>query len=112
MLASLGGELLTEIGYQVSVMTDSTEALKIFTADADSFDLVITDQTMPDLCGKDLILELRKIRPDIPTILCTGFSSKIDEVQAAKLGINAFLMKPLNLSKLSQAVRRVLDEKE
>lgn len=110
MLASLGGELLTEIGYQVSVMTDSTEALKTFTTNADHFDLVITDQTMPDLCGKDLILELKKVKPDIPTILCTGFSSKIDDVHAAELGINAFLMKPLNLSKLSQTVRRVLGE--
>ena len=67
---------------------------------------------MPDLCGKDLILELKKIRPDIPTIICTGFSSKIDDVQAAELGINAFLMKPLDLPELSQTVRRVLDEKE
>ena len=109
MLASLGEELLSEIGYQVSVMTESTEALKMFTANADRFDLVITDQTMPELTGKDLILELKKIRPDIPTILCTGFSSKIDEVQAAELGINAFLMKPLDLPGLSQTVRRVLD---
>ncbi len=109
MLASLGEEVLTEIGYQVSVMTESTEALKLFTANADSFDLVITDQTMPELTGKDLILELKKIRPDIPTILCTGFSSKIDDMQAAELGINAFLMKPLDLPGLSQAVRRVLD---
>ncbi len=109
MLASLGEELLSEIGYQVSVMTESTEALKMFTANADRFDLVITDQTMPELTGKDLILELKKIRPDIPTILCTGFSNKIDEVQAAELGINAFLMKPFDLSGLSQNVRPVFD---
>ena len=112
MLASLGEKLLTQMGYQVSVMTDSTEALKLFTANADHIDLVITDQTMPDLTGKDLIQEIKKIRPDIPTILCTGFSTKIDDVQAAELGINAFLMKPLDLPELSQTVRRVLDEKE
>jgi len=112
MLASLGGQLLTQIGYQVSVMTDSIEALKLFTANADSIDLVITDQTMPDLCGKDLIQELKKVRHDIPTILCTGFSSKIDEDTAKELDINAFMMKPLDLPKLSQIVRRVLDEEK
>ncbi len=112
MLVSLGEELLTEMGYQVTPMTKSTVALELFTASADRFDLVITDQTMPDLCGNDLILELRKVRPDIPTILCTGFSSMIDEEKAAELGINAFMMKPLDLPKLSQTVRLVLDEKE
>ncbi len=61
MLANLGGELLTEMGYQVSVMTDSIEALKLFTANADHFDLVITDQTMPELTGKDLIQEIKNI---------------------------------------------------
>ena len=111
-LANLGGELLTEMGYQVSTMTDSTEALKLFAANADRFDLVITDQTMPDLTGKELTQKIKKIRPDIPTILCTGFSSKIDEAKATELGINAFLMKPLDLPELSQTVRRVLDEKE
>ncbi|MDA3902085.1 MAG: PAS domain S-box protein [Desulfuromusa sp.] len=109
MLASLGEKLLTEMGYQVCVMTESPEALKMFTANAEHFDLVITDQTMPQLSGKDLIKELKKVKPDIPTILCTGFSSKIDDKNSAELGINAFLMKPLELVQLAQTVRRVLD---
>jgi len=109
MLASLGEKLLTSMGYQVSVMTESTEALKMFAANAEHFALVITDQTMPQLCGKDLIQELKKIRPDIPTILCTGFSSKVNEDNAEELGISAFMMKPLDLIKLAQTVRRVLD---
>lgn len=108
-LASLGKELLNESGYQVSAMTDSLEALQLFASKADDFDLVITDQTMPQLSGIDLIAELKKIRPDIPTILCTGYSSKVDETEARKLGINAFLMKPLALASLAQTVRRVLD---
>ncbi len=112
MLASLGAKLLTEMGYQVSIMNESTEALKMFTANSDRFDLVITDQTMPNLTGKELIEELKKVRPDIPTILCTGYSSKIDEYEAAELGISAFLMKPLALPTLSQTVRRVLDGDE
>ncbi|MDX2479944.1 MAG: ATP-binding protein [Desulfuromusa sp.] len=109
MLASLGEQLLTEMGYQVSMITNSTEALKMFIANADRFDLVITDQTMPNLSGKDLIEEIKKIRPDTPTILCTGDSSKINEGAAAELGISAYMMKPLDLPKLAQTVRRVLD---
>ena len=90
-------------------MTDSAEALKLFAANADRFDLVITDQTMPDLTGKDLIQKIKKIRTDIPTILCTGFSNQVNEEGAKGLGIDAFLMKPLDLPELSQTVRRVLD---
>jgi|LGOV01.1.fsa_nt_gb PAS domain S-box-containing protein len=109
MVAKVGEMMLSEMGYQVVTMTESTEALKLFTANPDHFDMVITDQTMPDLTGKDLIQELKKIRPDLRTILCTGFSSKIDEDQARQQGIDAFCMKPLALPGLLQTVRRVLD---
>ena len=108
-LAILSEKFLSEMGYQVAFMTESTEALKLFTANPDHFDLVITDQTMPDLTGKELIQELKKIRVDLRTILCTDYSSKIDEGQAQQKGIDAFCMKPLNLPKLLQTVRRVLD---
>jgi CheY-like chemotaxis protein len=108
MLASLGKTMLSERGYRVSAMTDSTEALKLFQVNPDSFDLVITDQTMPGITGLVLILELRKIRPDLLTILCTGFSSSVDEDITRELKINAFLMKPLDLPVLLQTVRQVL----
>ena len=108
-LAKLGEKLLSEMGYQVVTMIESTEALKLFTANPDHFDMVITDQTMPELTGEDLIQELKKIRPDLKTILCTGFSSKIDEDQAKQQGIDAFCMKPLDLPELLQTVRLVLD---
>ena len=90
-------------------MTSSLEVLKLFKTDPNRFDLVITDQTMPDLSGKNLIQELLKMRPDLVTILCTGFSNKIDKNEAEKLGVSAFCMKPLNLPELVQTVRRVLD---
>ncbi|MDA3902436.1 MAG: transporter substrate-binding domain-containing protein [Desulfuromusa sp.] len=109
MLVSLGEEMLKIKGYTVTTMTDSTEALKLFTADPAQFDLVITDQTMPDLTGKELIQKLKEIRSDIPTIICTGFSSKVDEDNAEELGASAFLMKPLDIQKLLQTVRRILD---
>ena len=108
ILASLGEQLLSTLGYQVCMMTDSTEALKMFTANANRFDLVITDQTMPKLTGKELIEEIKKVKADIPTILCTGYSSKVDEAEAVEFGISAFMMKPLDLPQLSQTIRQVL----
>jgi PAS domain S-box-containing protein len=109
MLAKLGETLLREVGYQVTAMTDSRAALKKFTDNSENFDLVITDQTMPYLTGKELVGELKKVRPDIPTILCTGYSSKINEAEADNIGISAFMLKPLELAKLAQTVRRLLD---
>jgi len=110
MITNVWSQMLSEHGYKVSSMTSSTETLKLFTANPDYFDLVITDQTMPDVSGQDLIKELLKIKPKLLTILCTGYSSKIDEDKAKKLGIKAFCMKPLDLAELLEKTRRVLDE--
>ncbi len=110
ILAELGKGMLTEMGYQVSVMTDSVEALKLFKANADYFDLVITDQTMPKLTGKELLKELLSIRPTLPTILCTGYSSQINESEAKKMGISAFLMKPVDFPGMLQIIRGLLDD--
>jgi PAS domain S-box-containing protein len=109
MLAKLGEKLLSTLGYKVTTMTDSTEALKLFSANAERIDLVISDQTMPKLTGKELLHKIKEIKADIPTILCSGYSTKIDEKQAEQQGISAFLMKPLELSKLAQTVRWALD---
>ena len=110
MITNVWSQMLSEHGYKVSSMTSSTETLKLFTANPDYFDLVITDQTMPDVSGQDLIKELLKIKPKLLTILCTGYSTKIDEDKAKKLGIKAFCMKPLDLAELLEKTRRVLDE--
>lgn len=112
MLASLGEQMLKTKGYTVTTVTDSPEALKLFKANPTLFDLLITDQTMPELTGKDLIQKFKTIRPDIPAIICTGHSRKIDEDTARELGASAFLMKPLDMPKLLQTVRRILGEKE
>jgi len=100
--------LISEYGYQVTTLTNSFEALDLFIEDPYQFDLVITDQTMPDLSGKELIEKFLCTRPDLPTILCTGYSTKIDAIEAEKLGISAFCLKPLNLSELMQTINRVL----
>ncbi|MDY0191528.1 MAG: response regulator [Desulfuromonas sp.] len=108
LLVALGERLLSALGYQVTAMSNSREALKLFSANRDYFDVVVTDQTMPVMSGRELVDELRKLRPDIPIIICTGFSSKIDEEKAHQLGINDFCMKPLDLPELSYKLRKVL----
>ena len=76
-----------------------------------TLDLVITDMTMQNMTGKDLAKELMSIRPDIPIILCTGFSEQIDEKRAEEMGINAFVVKPIVMRQMAQTIREVLDKK-
>jgi CheY-like chemotaxis protein len=107
-LAHLAQEMLEYLGYAPEVYTSSRAALAAFQAAPQRFDLVITDQTMPDLTGDALTRALRHIRPDIPIILCTGFSHTVTAEKAAALGVDAFLMKPLVLQDLSLAIQGVL----
>ena len=109
-LVRLGQELLTHLGYTVEVRTSSVNALELFQADPNRFDLVITDQTMPNLTGEALTRELLRIRPGLPIILCTGFSHTLSAEKAKTLGIRAYLMKPLAIRDLAPIVRHVLDE--
>ena len=76
----------------------------------DKFDMVITDMTMPHMTGDMLAQELIKIRPDLPVILCTGFSENITKEKAETMGIKAFLMKPLLKKEMAHTIRRVLNE--
>ena len=108
VLAHLGQEMLTRLGYNVVAYTSSQEALDIFRTTPQRFDLVITDQTMPQMTGAALSRELRHIRPDIPIILCTGFSHTLTADAASALDIDAFLMKPLTTRDLAATIRRVL----
>lgn len=111
-LALLGGQVLEHLGYDVVVSTSSHEALEIFRDTPHHFDLVVTDQTMPDMTGEALAHELRIIRADIPIILCTGFSHTIDAAKAAAQGINAFLIKPVTTRELGQTIQQVLAQHE
>lgn len=100
---------LEKLGYQTTATTKSQDALEYFSADPQKYDLVITDQTMPIMTGERLAMILRSIRNDIPIIMCTGYSSKIDADRADSIGINAFLMKPVDRKTLAEVVRQVLD---
>ena len=109
MLVGIGKSMLEMLGYSVTTKTDSNEALDLFKSDPAQFDLVITDQTMPNLPGSELAKRLLQVRPDIPIILCTGYSNMIDEMEALKIGIKEYTMKPVNKNLISRLIRKVLD---
>jgi len=104
-------QALERLGYQVTSRTSSLEALEAFRAAPGKFDMVITDMAMPNMPGNKLSAELIKIRPDIPILLCTGFSEIMSEEKAVSLGIKGFLLKPIIIKDLSHKIREVLDKK-
>lgn len=108
-LAKMMGQTLKNLGYHVTVQTSSPAALACFYDNPEGFDLVITDMNMPEMTGDRLAVAVMKHRPGMPVILCTGFSHKLTEKQAAALGIKAFIMKPVAKQNLARTVRRVLD---
>ena len=100
---------LERMGYKVSSRTSSIEALEAFTANPKKYDLIITDLAMPNMSGDKLSVELIKIRPDIPIILSTGFSERINEEKAVSIGIKGFLEKPIVKLQMAKMIRKVLD---
>jgi len=109
-LIDLAESMLKKLGYRVETRTRPDEALEIFGAAPHKFDLVISDMTMPGMTGDSLASELMKIRSDIPIIICTGYSEKIDELRAKGLGIKGLMMKPFTIRSLSKTVRDALDQ--
>jgi CheY-like chemotaxis protein len=108
-LTDMGRRLLESLGYRVKTFTDPEEAFAFFAREPEGIDLVLTDMTMPRLTGDQLAQKMMAVRPDIPIVLCTGFSIKIDEERAKSLGIRAFINKPILRGDLATALRRVLD---
>ncbi len=108
-MTEMGKDMLERLGYHVTAKQRSVEALEIFQEQPDKFDLVITDQTMPGLTGLDLSKKLLQIRPDIPIILCTGYSSQVDEEVAKSHGIKGFSFKPIAKNTIADLIRKVLD---
>ncbi len=108
VIVNMGKEILEELGYDVLTKTNSVEALEILKLQPDRFDVVITDYTMPNMSGADLSKEILKLCPDMPIILCTDFNDQISPKKAKSIGIREFLMKPITLKNLAEAIRRVL----
>jgi PAS domain S-box-containing protein len=110
-IVNIGQQILESLGYDVTTRTSSKDALELFKTQANTFDLVITDMTMPKMTGDILTRELIRIKPDIPVILCTGFSAKMDDQKAKTQGIKAFILKPIVKREIAEIIRKVLDGK-
>lgn len=108
-IANLGRRMLETFGYRVTTVTNGVEALEEFRAQPDRFDLVITDQNMPQILGMDLAQKMMQIRSDIPIILVTGYSELIDKEGAKAIGIRDYIMKPFLSHEFGRNIRMVLD---
>ncbi len=106
----VGRSLLASLGYRVTAVDRCTEALELFRAAPDGFDLVLTDQTVPEMTGLELAREILKMRPEQPVVLCTGYSDRVDEARVRAAGIRALLMKPFGIRVLAETVRAALGD--
>ena len=111
-IVNIGKLMLESLGYKVETETKSVKALEIFRQDPDRFDIIITDNTMPELTGLELAKEILKIKPGTPIILCTGYHEDIITEKAREIGISEYITKPCNSIVLGSSIRRVLDEKK
>ena len=102
-------EILKDLGYKVTALTSPLEACELFQKDPEQFDLLITDQTMPDMIGVDLAQRVLSVKPHMPVILCTGFSEVINSKKVKDSGIKEVIMKPLTRKKIAEVIRRVLE---
>lgn len=108
-VADFMSALLQGLGYRVTAKTNPAEALSGFWEDPMRFDLVITDYTMPGLTGIEVAMRMRELRADIPIVIATGFSDRIDGEKAKELRLDGFLMKPSRRAEIAKVVRKVLD---
>ncbi len=109
-LIDIGREVLVHLGYHVTICKNGQEALELFRQKPDAFDLVLTDMTMPQMTGDKLAEALLKIRPQLPIIVCTGFSHRLSSEKAEAIGIRKLIMKPFEISTLAETIRAALDE--
>lgn len=110
-IMEFASEALGMLGYQVHAENDGARALALFSEAPFNFDLVITDMNMPNMSGKQLAVALLNVRPDIPILLCSGYSETMNEAHASDMGIRGYMMKPVALKELARRVRTLLDEK-
>jgi PAS domain S-box-containing protein len=111
LLVEMARGMLESLGYHVAVAANGTDAWNLFRENPSRFDLVITDQTMPDMTGLTLARKMLEVRAGLPIILSTGYSETVSAEKAKEVGIREFVMKPVVRKELAQTVRRVLDER-
>ncbi|BCS96511.1 hypothetical protein DSLASN_21430 [Desulfoluna limicola] len=107
-LAELGMTMLERLGYTVTSVTDSQKALELFSASPDKYDLIVTDLTMPKMTGVPFARKVKSVRPDVPVIICTGYSDSVSAGEVSDAGIDYLLMKPLEIRELSASIRNAL----
>ncbi len=105
-------QILERLGYQVTALTSSVDALSGFCSQPEKFDIVITDMTMPTMSGDQLAQKIIEIRSDIPVILFTGFSERINKEKAKAIGVQALVMKPIVTNEFAKTIRTILDQKK
>ncbi len=111
-LVDIGIEMLNDLGYKVEGRTSSYDALEAFRANPDKYDIVITDMTMPEMAGDKLAMEIKKIRSNIPIIICSGFSKVMTQEKAQRIGVKSLLNKPITMEEMAHTIRKELDEKK
>ncbi len=109
MVAGYLKGFLEQLGYRITVCNDGNTALMTFEQNPQAFDLVITDQTMPGKTGFEIARTMLALRPELPIILCSGYSSALSPERVTKAGIREFMMKPVSLHDLAPVIRQVLD---
>jgi CheY-like chemotaxis protein len=107
-IVKMQAHMLSSLGYRPVLANSGEEALRLFRMNPDRYGAVITDQVMPGMVGTELAKALLAIRPDVPIILCTGFSESVTPEQVRELGIKEFMLKPIVMRQLAEALRRVL----
>jgi two-component system cell cycle sensor histidine kinase/response regulator CckA len=107
-LAEVGREMLEDYGYCVDTMTSPRKALEWFEKNPDRYDLLITDYTMPELTGNELVEKIHALRPELPVIMCTGIELSSEVFK--KVRISKMLMKPFDMEQLIKGVREVLEK--
>jgi CheY-like chemotaxis protein len=110
MIADSAGKLLGRLGYQVTAKTDPRAALQAFEENPSSFDLVVTDLTMPRLSGIDVARKVLALRPGLPVLLASGYNATWTPEKIRELGLGGLINKPLTTGALASAVRAALDE--
>ncbi len=108
VIVAMGQEILEDLGYHVTVEKNSMMALKRFSSNAESFDLLVTDMTMPGLSGKELAGKIREIRPGMPIVICSGYTELNTASETLEAGFDGFLMKPYTTRMLAEVIRNAL----
>lgn len=108
-VVELVSHMLADLGYQTTTEINSSKALTLIKQDPNYFDLILSDQIMPELTGKELAREIHAINPQLPVILCTGYSSELTASDVGRNSIRAICAKPLQLQELAGVIRQIID---